>query len=268
MRIHFRLLAPLLLIAASCAHEGASDNPDTAQLKAQAKAQLKTRKVPGSGSSAGASGGTSTSPIASDPCAVHAWYADGECDPWCPQGDDDDCAEPIVCPAYAIYLAPDGVCEPGDPCSVLNDPDCADGGGTPGEPPSGGGCVPPDPGTDGDGKCEPESYEEFVSDPDCRQIACPAIAGIPDGKCVAKSACDYVIDPDCGPIAVPPSPPDGGGVACIEIAYPANGKCEAAPGCEYTDPSDCGIACLAIAYPQDGKCEAPAGCEYNDPDCK
>lgn len=272
MRTHFRLFAPLLLTAIGCANDGAGSDLATPDLKTQAEAELRSRVASGrnSGSSGAASGadGTSTSPAVSDPCAEHGWYADGECDPWCPQGDGDDCGEPIVCPAIA--LLPDGVCELLGPCSVLNDPDCAGGSPvTPVTPPAGGGCEPPDSGSSGDGKCEPQSYADFIRDPDCRQIACPAIAGIPDGKCVAESACDYVIDPDCGPTAEPPSPPDGGGgVACIEIAYPANGKCEAAPGCEYTDPADCGVACIAIAYPRDGKCEAPAGCEYNDPDCQ
>jgi hypothetical protein len=201
---------------------------------------------------------------AADVCKESAWYGDGECDAWCPDGDAKDCAPSsggVAC--AAIFSPADGFCNRKDPCGPLQDEDCAKE-----VPPSDPGCAPDQPVPQpGDGKCEPKSLAELKADPDCATLVCPAIFSPADGVCNAKSACDYVIDEDC-------ANPDGNGssgVACIDIAYATNGKCEAAAGCEANDPVDCKheVVCDARLYATNGRCEAPPGCEANDPkDCQ
>lgn len=201
-----------------------------------------------------------------DICKQRAWYGDGECDAWCPQGDPKDCAPSAGGVACAAFFSPaDGFCNAKDPCGLLQDEDCMKQ-----TDPSGPGCAPDQPTpVPGDGKCEPKSLAEFKADPDCANVVCPAIFSPADGVCKAQSACDFVIDEDCAR-SQGGGNSGSGGIACDAIAYPANGKCEAPPGCEANDPKDCHppVACIDIAYAANGKCEAAPGCEANDPkDC-
>jgi hypothetical protein len=230
-------LAGLLSTACAAQRGDGADRPSTAELKAEARASLAGDPKPDR-----------------DPCAVHGWYGDGECDDFCPQADD-DCQ--LACPT--LFSRADGECDESDPCSPFTDEDCQDptdacviiatqpdgvcDRSIPCWDPECDASVcadvayPKDGSCDAVRGCEARDPDCLVENPSCRELQHPA-----DGVCTAPAGCDS-LDVDCT-----------GSVACIEIAYATNGKCEAARGCEYTDPRDCAIVCPTIDLPRDGVC--------------
>jgi len=286
--MHSRILAFTLLSCALGACSASGGNGDVSDDKLAARLELERGMrddsasgeavAPAAAADRPVSSGATTPSAGADVCRTRRWYGDGECDAWCPTGDEKDCAPNGGGIACAEFFSPaDGFCNFNDPCGPVQDEDCMKR-----VDPGTGSCVPPDQPvpvptpSPRDGKCAPTSAEELKADPDCASLICPAIFSPADGVCNAKSPCDYVIDEDC---ARGSGGNSGGGIACIDIAYATNGKCEAAPGCEANDPVDCksgggtsgspGVICDARLYPTNGRCEAPAGCEGNDPvDCK
>jgi hypothetical protein len=260
----------LALVFGACSSAGGEDAVADAKLaaRAQLESAMREQQAPDTAVASPivdlpASG--KTTPVA-DVCKERAWYGDGECDAWCPEGDAKDCAPSAGAVACAEFYSPaDGFCNHKDPCGPVQDEDCATK-----VDPGVSSCAPDYPTAHaGDGKCAPQSLAELKSDPDCAMLVCPLIFSPADGVCKAQSACDFLIDEDCSRAAGSGGTDPNPGVVCDAIAYAANGKCEAPPGCEANDPKDCKVpvACIDVLYSKNGKCEAAMGCESSDPDC-
>ncbi len=187
-----------------------------------------------------------------DVCADNDWYADGECDFWCPQPDS-DCDGGAVCAAFIEDS--DGICrrESSDPCRS-QDPDCDVACPEPVPPPA-------------DSVCEVDPMDPCVAfnDRDCQGVACAEYIEMPDGVCSRgeDDKCRFQ-DPDCD---------DDGPVICTAISEFPDGVCDPEPGdpCAMVHDPDCGVVCPAIDLPvpaPDGICNDDGDpCTPADPDC-
>lgn len=204
-----------------------------------------------------------------DACAEHGWYGDGECDGFCKDVDSVDCTPPagggeVEC--ALILENPDGYCNPKRLC-IGQDPDCANGGPTPIQPP-GDPLICPAIALEANGVCDEDFYTEpclFLADPDCA-----GVDPLPPDGAGGTGGGSTPSDPG-GTGGSTPSDP--GTPSCKIAPEPADGVCSRAPNdpCVAADP-DClpGSVCAAYIEQSDGECkrESTDPCIFQDPDCR